>query len=660
LLRLSDVRLRRGARVLLEGASMNVHPAQKVGLVGPNGAGKTSLFALVRGELHADAGEVSLPPRWVLSYVAQETEASPRAAVEFALDGDVELREIEGEIARLEADPHSDPVPGEREHGTGERLAELHARYDQIGGYQARSRAQAMLGGLGFDEAAQSRPVAEFSGGWRMRLNLARALMCRADLLLLDEPTNHLDLDAVLWLEDWLRQYPGAVMLITHDREFLDAIAQSIVHFADRRLDTYAGNYSDFEVQRASRLALQQSAFEKQQRTIEHLEAFITRFRAKATKARQAQSRLRALEKLERIAAAHVDTPFSFTFRPPAEKPRQLFVLEDAAVGYGERPVVGGIEWSVLPGEAIGLLGPNGAGKSTLLKSIVGELPLVAGTIHRAQGLRIGYFAQHQVEQLRPEENALWHLGRVAPGEREQVLRDFLGGFDFRGDQVVQRVESFSGGEKARLALALIVWQRPNLLVLDEPTNHLDIDMREALAQALVDFEGALIVVAHDRHLLAAATDTWMLVADGRLAPFEGDLDDYKRWVREYQNRGRTPNSISETVAADSATGERPAANRRDERRAEAAARQKEAEAKKPFEKKLAAIEAELATLTREAAETEAWLASPDAYTETERERLQQALKRRGEVAARIGQLEDDWLWSQAELERAIEATRAS
>jgi len=660
MLRLSDVTLRRGARVLLEGASMNVHPGQKVGLVGPNGAGKSSLFALVRGELHADAGEVSMPPRWVLSHVAQETEPSPRAALEFALDGDAELREIEREIARLEAhDPQSGLPPGQTE-SVGDKLAHLHTRYEEIGGYQARARAQEMLAGLGFDEAAQGRSVAEFSGGWRVRLNLARALMCRADLLLLDEPTNHLDLDAVLWLEDWLRQYPGAVLLITHDREFLDAIAQVIVHLADRRLDTYAGNYSAFEVQRASRLALQASAFEKQQRTIAHLEAFITRFRAKATKARQAQSRLRALEKLERIAAAHVDTPFTFAFRAPAEKPRQLFSLEEASLGYGERAVLAGVSWSVLPGEAIGLLGPNGAGKSTLLKSIVGELPLVAGDIHRAQGLRIGYFAQHQVEQLRGEESALWHLARVASGEREQVLRDFLGGFDFRGDQVTQRVESLSGGERARLALALIVWQRPNLLVLDEPTNHLDIDMREALAQALVDFEGALIVVAHDRHLLAAATDQWMLVADGKLAPFEGDLDDYKRWLRDAK-----PGTQSELRSRATSVAREPNsdcvpgfASRKDERRAEAAARQREAEARKPFEKKLAAIEAELATLTREAQETEAWLASSDAYAEPGRERLQQALRRRGEVQGRIGQLEDDWLWVQAELERAIEASR--
>ena len=606
---------------------MHVHPGHKVGLVGANDSGKSSLFALIRGELHADAGDVAIPPRWVLSHVAQETPAIEQPALEFVMDGDEELRAIERET----------------EHAAGVRLAELHTRYDEIGGYQARSRAQSMLGGLGFGEPDQARSVSEFSGGWRMRLNLARALMCRSDLLLLDEPTNHLDLDAVLWLEDWVRAFPGAVILITHDREFLDAVAKTIVHVENRKLDTYAGNYSAFESQRADRLAQQQAAYEKQQRAVAHLEAFITRFRAKATKARQAQSRIKALEKLERIAAAHVDSPFYFAFKAPAEKPRQLFSLEDVSVGYGAAPVLAGVEWSVLPGDAIGLLGPNGAGKSTLLKSIVGNLPLLSGEMHRAQGLRIGYFAQHQVDQLRLDESALWHLEKLAPGEREQVFRDYLGGFDIRGDQVTQKVASFSGGEKARLALALIVWQRPNLLLLDEPTNHLDIEMRESLAQALTDFEGGLIVVAHDRHLLSAATDQWMLVADGKVQPFEGDLDDYKEWSRQYQARGGRPQ----------ATGANDKVNRKEERRLEAQARQKDAEARKPFEKRIAAIEREMDPLTREAADAEAWLAGAEAYEEGNRERLQETLRRRAEVAQRIAALEDEWLWAQAEMEKA-------
>ena len=622
--------------MLLENASMNVHAAQKVGLVGANGSGKSSLFALIRGELHADAGEVDLPPRWVLAHVAQETPAVDRPALDFVMDGDEELRAIERDIAAAEGE-------------AGERIAHLHARYEEIGGYQARSRAQTLLAGLGFGEEAQSRAVATFSGGWRMRLNLARALMCRSDLLLLDEPTNHLDLDAVLWLEDWLQAFPGAVIFVTHDREFLDAVAQSIVHVENEQLNAYSGNYSAFEAQRAARLALQQFAYEKQQRAIAHLEAFITRFRAKATKASQAQSRIRALEKLERIAAAHVDSPFSFEFLAPLDKPRQLFRLEDASVGYGDTPVLSGIEWSVLPGDAIGLLGPNGAGKSTLLKSIVGDLPLLAGKIHRAQGFRVGYFAQHQVDQLRLDETPMWHMAKLAPGEREQRFRNYLGGFDIRGDQVTQKVASFSGGEKARLALALIVWQRPNLLLLDEPTNHLDIDMREALAQALTDFEGALVVVAHDRALLSAATDQWMLVADGRVAPFEGGLDDYKEWARQYHRRREGRQDPREESAQ----------SRKQERRAEAAQRQREADARKPFEKRLAAIEAELKALEAEATQVEAWLASSEAYEETQRESLQAASRRNAEITERVSRLEEDWLWTQAAMDTEVNRVRA-
>jgi ATP-binding cassette subfamily F protein 3 len=642
-LRISGITLRRASQVLLENASMNVHPGQKVGLVGPNGAGKSSLVALIRGELHADGGEVGMPPRWVLSHVAQETPTTSQAALEFVLDGDVELRELEASIAGAEA------------RQEGERIAHLHAAYDEMGGYQARPKAQAMLAGLGFPEPAQLRPVAEFSGGWRMRLNLARALMRRADLLLLDEPTNHLDLDAVLWLEDWLRDFPGAVILITHDREFLDAVAGEIVHVEHRKLNAYGGNYSAFETQRAERLALQQATYEKQQKTIAHLEAFINRFRAKATKARQAQSRIRALEKLERIAAAHVDAPFQFQFRAPVDKPRQLFALEDASLGYPGATVLSGVRWSVLPGDAIGLLGPNGAGKSTLLKSIVGDLPLLDGKVHRAQGLRVGYFAQHQVDQLRVDETPLWHLRKLAADDesertlgREQSFRDFLGGFDIRGDQVNQRIATLSGGEKARLALALIVWQRPNLLLLDEPTNHLDIEMRESLAQALVDFEGGLIVVAHDRHLLSAATDQWMLVSDGIVEPFEGDLDDYKEWARKRQAEG----------ARRRADGSDKAVTRKEERRAEARTRQREAQARKPFEKKLAAIEAELDPLQAEASQADAWLASAEAYEESNRERLQATLRRQAEIRARIGTLEDDWLWTQAEMEKEVNRTR--
>ncbi|HET9471328.1 MAG TPA: ATP-binding cassette domain-containing protein, partial [Usitatibacter sp.] len=572
--------------------------------VGVNGSGKSTLFSMLRGELHADGGEVAIPPTWQVAHVAQETPAVDRSALDYTLDGDTRLRDIERRLAAAEA-AHD-----------GHAQAEAHTAFADADGYTAPARAQALLLGLGFTMAQTTQPVASFSGGWRMRLNLARALMCRADLLLLDEPTNHLDLDAVLWLEEWLRGLAGAVILVTHDREFLDAVAGSIVHVENRRLEAYAGNFSAFERQRAARLAEQQAAHERQQRAIAHLEAFVTRFRAKASKASQAQSRIRALERLERIAAAHVDTPFSFSFRAPAEKPRQLFRLEDAAVGYEGKPVVSGIEWSVLPGDAIGLLGPNGAGKSTILRSITGDLPLVAGKVHRAQGLRVGYFAQHQVDQLRLGESPLAHLARLAPQEREQALRDFLGGFDFRGGQVSQPAASLSGGEKARLALALIVWQRPNLLLLDEPTNHLDIDMREALAEALVDFEGALVVVAHDRHLLASATDQWLLVADGSLRPFEGTLDDYREWARAYHARD----------GAGEAREAAPAVSRREERRREAGQREREARARRPFEARIAQIEEALEALARESGEIEAWLAGGEAYDAANRERLQAAL----------------------------------
>ena len=390
MLRLTNLTLSRGARVLLHDVTRTVFPGHKMGVVGANGSGKTSLFALIRGELHQDAGDMEIPPRWVMAHVAQETPAVDRAALDFVMDGDAELREVERAIAEAEA-----------AHEEGERAALLHARYDEIGGYSAKSRAQSLLSGLGFFPADEDRPVASFSGGWRMRLNLATALMCRSDLLLLDEPTNHLDLDAVLWLEDWIKAYQGAVLLITHDREFLDGVVGAIVHVDSDTLTTYAGNYSAFERQRAARLALQQSAYEKQQRKVAHLHAYIDRFRAKATKARQAQSRIKALERMELIAAAHVDTPFTFTFREPPEKPRQLFSLESATMGYAGKPVLSKVEWSVHYGDAIGLLGPNGAGKSTLLKSIVGELPLLSGETHRASGLRVGYFAQHSLGKRR-------------------------------------------------------------------------------------------------------------------------------------------------------------------------------------------------------------------------------------------------------------------
>ncbi|HSQ79551.1 MAG TPA: ATP-binding cassette domain-containing protein, partial [Casimicrobiaceae bacterium] len=620
MIRISNLTLARGNKRLLEGANLTVHVGHKVGIVGANGCGKSSLFAAIRGELLPDAGSIDLPPRWTLAHVAQETPAVAAPAIEYVQDGDRELRDIEQALAaagaaHAHAQGSGGAIEAERGEGRGAvsdgtRLAELHHRFDAIGGYSARARAATLLAGLGFDEQAQARPVESFSGGWRMRLNLAQALMCRSDLLLLDEPTNHLDLDAVLWLEDWLRRYPGTLLLVTHDRDFLDAVADTIVHVDAGRLTAYTGNYAQFERERAQQLALQQAAYAKQQRQVAHLKAYIDRFRAKATKARQAQSRIKALERMELIAAAHVDSPFAFSFPPVETAARQLLRLEHASLGYpGVAPVLEGVDWAILAGARIGLLGANGAGKSTLLKSLAGTLPLVSGERFAAQGLRLGYFAQHQVEQLRPGESALWHLRRLEPDTREQELRDYLGGFDFRGDMATASVGRFSGGEKARLALALIVRQRPNLLLLDEPTNHLDIEMREALTEALQDYGGALIVVAHDRHLLRATADELWLLADGRLSPFDGDLDDYKAWVLGRERRaGRRPDDAVEPAKAP--------ADRRSRKREEALARQKRSDQRKPLVARQAVLERDMESLGAERKLLDAWLASPDAYTE--------------------------------------------
>jgi len=634
LIRISNLTLARGNKRLLEDAALTVHPGHRVGLIGPNGSGKSSLFALLRGEIDADAGEVSLPPSWVIAHVAQEMPPVTAAAIEFVLDGDTELRAVERALADAEAHPGT----------AGEHVAELHHRYDAIDGYSARARAASLLSGLGFAVARHGDPVASFSGGWRMRLNLAQALMTRSDLLLLDEPTNHLDLDAVLWLEEWLERYAGTLLLITHDRDLLDSVVTSIVHLDACKLRLYTGNYTQFEREHAHELAQQQAAYAKQQRQIAHLRSYIDRFRAKATKAKQAQSRIKTLERMELIAAAHVDSPFSFAFPATEIHARQLVKLDHATLGYAGESVVSGVDWAILPGERIGLLGPNGAGKSTLLSGIAGELPPLAGQRLTAQGLRIGYFAQHQLEQLRLEESALWQLRRLEPATREQELRDFLGGFDFRGERVSAPVAEFSGGEKARLTLALLVRQRPNLLLLDEPTNHLDIEMREALTEALQDYEGALIVVAHDRHLLRATADELWLVADGALAPFDGDLDDYRDWVRA--RRGRDVASRRDKATNGSAP------DRRAQKRSEAAERQRLADLRKPLQRELADVEAELQALEAEKRELETLLASADAYAEGNKESLIAMLERQGDLTWQLARAEAQWLELQGKLEQ--------
>ncbi len=635
MIRLTNLTLARGATKLLESASLTVHAGHKVGVVGPNGCGKSSLFALLRSALLPEAGEVEMPARWTLAHVAQETPAVSVAALDFVLDGDAGLREIERALA------------GADQHADGHALAELHHRFEAIGGYSARARAAELLAGLGVVEARHGDPVASFSGGWRMRLNLAQALMARSDLLLLDEPTNHLDLDAVLWLEDWLRRYPGTLLLITHDRDFLDRVAEAIVHFDGRRLRTYTGNYSLFERERAAQLALQQASYAKQQRQIAHLQAFVDRFRAKATKAKQAQSRIRALERMELIAAAHVDSPFEFEFPPAGTSAKQLVRLADVTLGYGDAPpVFENLEYAILAGERIGLLGPNGAGKSTLVKALAGELAPGAGERHVAQGLRIGYFAQHQLEQLDPEASPLLHLQRIDPTAREQDLRDFLGGFDFRGDMASAPISRFSGGEKARLVLALIVRARPQLLILDEPTNHLDLEMREALAEALQDYTGALVVVAHDRHLLAATTDTLWLVDAGTVEPFAGDLDDYRDWVLSARSR------TTQAALADAA---RETPDRKAQRRQEAAARQRRFDSRKPYIARQDRIGRDMEMLETEKRGLDEWLATPAAYEEAAKDALKAALARTGELSWQLARLETEWL----ELAEALETLEA-
>ncbi|KIA80445.1 ABC transporter ATP-binding protein [Chromobacterium piscinae] len=628
MIQLKNLSLRRGLKELLVGANLTLNPGYKAGLTGANGVGKSSLFAMLLGELHADGGDMLIPPNWTMAHVAQETPALERSALDYVLDGDKELRALEAQLAEAEA-----------KHD-GNAIGHLHGELANIDAYSAPARAGKLLTGLGFDEAAQQRPVASFSGGWRMRLNLAQALMCRSDLLLLDEPTNHLDLETVLWLEDWLKAYPGTLLVISHDRDFLDGICSHIVEVANQTLTLYTGNYSQFEVMRAEKLSRQQGEYEKQQRQIAHLESFITRFKAKASKARQAQSRVKALEKLERIAPAHTASPFDFHFDSPEHLPNPLLKLDKADAGYGDKVILSGISLSVEAGARIGLLGVNGAGKSTLVKLLSGDLSPQAGERINAQMLKIGYFAQHTLETLRPDESPLQHMQRLAPTTRELELRSFLGGFNFRGDAATDPVGPMSGGEKARLALAMIVWQKPNLLLLDEPTNHLDLEMRHALTLALQDFTGALIVVSHDRSLLESTTDVFWLVSGGKVQPFDGDLEDYRQWRIAQLAEGNKPSD-----------GDAQGVNRKEQKRQEAEARQQLAKQRKPLQNRLNKLEQEMDKLSQEKAQLETFLSSSEAYDEANKLKLADSVKRQGEVASRLAVVEEEWMEVQEQLE---------
>ncbi|WGE64223.1 ABC transporter ATP-binding protein [Actinobacillus equuli subsp. haemolyticus] len=633
----TDLILKRGQSVLLENTSVTIHTGQKVGLVGKNGCGKSSLFALVKGELQPEGGDVSLPKNWAISWVNQETPALEISALDYVIQGD---REYTGLMSQLEK---------ANQENNGNQIAMIHTQLDTIDAWTIQARAATLLNGLGFANEQLSLPVKSFSGGWRMRLNLAQALICRSDLLLLDEPTNHLDLDAVIWLEKWLTNYRGTLLLISHDRDFLDPIIDRVIHIENQQLNDYTGNYTSFEIQRATKISQQNAAYAQQQRKVAHLQSFIDRFKAKATKAKQAQSRIKALEKMELIAPAYADSPFEFEFRPPLALPSPLLMMEKASAGYGDKTILESVKLNLVPGSRIGLLGRNGAGKSTLIKLLAGELAPQTGHIQLAKGVQLGYFAQHQVDTLRFDESPLWHLQKIAPELTEQEVRNYLGGFDFKGDKVKQNVGSFSGGEKARLVLALIVWQRPNLLLLDEPTNHLDLEMRQALTDALTYYEGSLVVVSHDRHLLRSTVNEFYLVHDKKVEEFKGDLDDYQKWLNEQNALEAAKNSGNSTACAEE-KADNSAANRKEQKRLEAELRQQTA----PLRKKITQLEKDLEKASEKLNQLEALLASSEIYEMENKAQLTETLAKQIEAKKAVEEIEMEWLDCQEQLEALL------
>ena len=623
---LRDIELRRGSKLLLQDAQVTIQPGQNLALIGANGSGKSSLFALLLGELGADRGEIEGMSNLRLSHMAQEVHATDLPAGEYVWRGDHRLSQLMDKLQELES------------RGDYAAAAPLHSELDAIDGYSAARRAELLLQGLGFAADASGRAVSDFSGGWRIRLNLARALMTPSDILLLDEPTNHLDLDATLWLQQWLQQYPGTLLMISHDRDFIDATCERILHIEQQQLRSYKGNYSQFEAQRAERLADQQANYAKQQRRIAEIDDFVRRFRYKATKAKQAQSRLKELERMQTLAPAHVDSPFDFSFPPAARTSDPLLRLDEAALGYGGAAVLQGVDLQLRPGSRYGLLGRNGAGKSTLLKSLVGQLPLLSGSISAGEHCKIGYFDQQQLEALDMEASPALHIQRLSPEAREQDILNFLGGFDFRGDAATSAVAPFSGGEKARLALAMVVWQRPNLLVLDEPTNHLDLEMRHAMEVALQAYEGALILVSHDRHMLRNTAEELLLVHDGKVDEYQQDLEGYEQWV--LGNLGNEKPAEQPTSDFDGS---------RKEKRQQAA----EHRAKlRPLRKGLEKNEAEMARTETRLKHVQQDLADTDLYQDSRKEELARLLQEEAELKQRTGELEEAWL----ELQEALEA----
>lgn len=630
MLSLNNLAIRRGIHLLFEQASFTVHRGYRVGVTGSNGCGKSSLFALILNQLHSDAGDFSLPPGTIIAHVAQETPAVDRGALDYVLDGDTELRNIQQSLDKAEA---SDD---------GARQAVCHSRLEEIDAYTAESRAGKLMLGLGFKTEQLQDPVTSFSGGWRMRLNLAQALMCRSDLLLLDEPTNHLDLDAVIWLEQWLLSYTGTLLLISHDRDFLDKVTTHIIHIEQQKVKLYTGNYSVFEKLRAEQLALQQSQYEKQQREVEHIESFIRRFKAKASKAKQAQGRVKALERMELISAAHIDSPFHFKFFPPEKLPHPLMRLDEVNIGYAEKQILNKASLSLLPGDRIALLGHNGAGKSTLIKLLAGELKPQAGDFEQSSELNIGYFAQHQLEQLDSDASALLHMQRLDPKLTEQQIRSYLGGFNFHGDRVLEAIAPFSGGEKARLVLALVIYQKPNLLLLDEPTNHLDLEMRHALSMALQAYEGAMVLVSHDRHLLRSVTDQFLLVDEGKIKPFNDDLDAYRNWLLQPRSLESVKDEGSDNVSANKTINKKEL-------------RQQQADIRKqlqPLRNEVSRLEKDMLQTQEKVESIEQELAAPEIYHAENRQKLDDMTRERSKLAASLEQLEESWLEKSEELEK--------
>lgn len=634
-----NLSVRRGVKLLFEDTNFQIHTGQKVGLTGANGTGKSSLFSLILKTLHADVGDCFYPDNWVIAHVAQELPDSRRHAIEFVLDGDVELRQIQHAIEIAE------------NKNQGILLGTLHTQLDNINGYTANSRASQLLAGLGFSASDEERALNEFSGGWRMRLNLAKALMCRSDLLLLDEPTNHLDLDTIIWLESWLTAYRGTLLLISHDRDFLNNICTHIANLEHQSILLYTGNYSAFERIRAERLAAQQSQFVKQQRNIAHIESYIARFRAQATKAKQAQSRLKALERMQVIGPAHVDSAFHFSLFEPEKVPNSLLHLEHADAGYinddgNKITILKNIEFDLLPGDRIGLLGPNGAGKSTLIKVLANQLKIDSGEYQLGKETKIGYFAQHQLEQLHDEHTPIEHLQQIDKNAREADLRNYLGRFGFSNDMALSKIINFSGGEKSRLVLAMLIYQKPNLLLLDEPTNHLDLEMRQALAEALQDFSGAMVIVSHDRHLISVTCDRLMLVNQQTVSDFPLSLEEYPKWLSEH-NSERLSNAISSSDADIDKNDSRNISSK-ERKQLEAKHRQKT----QPLRKQIQKLEKIMQQTTDKISAINAQLSDGEIYTDGNKQKLQVLLLERAEHEKTHDNAENDWLNISEEIEQ--------